>query len=78
MYAPIVSLHEVFLYDWYPIKIDIRPRPVSIFSDYSATTRTEVTETKFWDKFWNKPITSRDLNNEVARNWTQSQFKIRC
>ena len=50
MYAPIVSLHEVFLYDWYPIKIDIRPSPVSIFSDYSATTRTEVTETKFWDK----------------------------
>ena len=29
----------------------IRPRPVSIFSDYSATTRTEATQTKFCDKF---------------------------
>ena len=27
-----ISLHEVFLYDT-PLKSDIRPRPVSIFSD---------------------------------------------
>ena len=33
---PIVSLHEVFLYDIYAIKMDIRPRPVSIFDDYGA------------------------------------------
>ena len=33
---PIVSLHEVFLYDIYAIKMDIRPRPVSIFDGYGA------------------------------------------
>ena len=53
-------------------------RPVSFANgSYSATTRTEATQREFWNKIWNWPITSRDLNNEIAHNCTQilSQFK---
>ena len=30
--CPIVSLYEVFLYQWYTIKIDIRPQAASFKS----------------------------------------------
>ena len=40
---------------------------------YSATTQTEVTQTKFSDKFWKKPVTSQDLNSEIVYNELYSE-----
>ena len=37
----------------------------------SVVTRTKATQTKFWDKFSNQPITSRDLNDEIMHNCTK-------
>ena len=30
---------------------------------YTATTWTKATQAKFWERFWNQPITSQDLSN---------------
>ena len=38
-------------------------------SFYSATTRTKATQSNF-ETNWNKLITSRDLDNEIAQNYT--------
>ena len=38
----------------------------------SVVTRSKATQTKFWDNFWNQPITSRDLNDEIMHNCTKT------